>query len=211
MDVVVVESITDDREDVGEHNDTIREQNGGETTNGMTYSGAKYKVTVTVRDDDDGTLEVAAVYPDSAKSVNFENIYKPTPITYTPVVTKRVTGNELSADQTFTFKLEKGTFTPADGAEMPADTQAQITVKKGEKTGTVTDNDFDEITFKKAGTYTFTITEEKPTQAGFENYDTSKWTLTVKVSDDGEGTLTRESAVYTKEGVNNGPEAAFTN
>ena len=57
---------------------------------------------------------------------------------------------ELSADQTFTFKLEKGTFTPADGAEMPAATQAQITVKKGEKTGTVTDNDFGEITFKKA-------------------------------------------------------------
>ena len=211
VDVVFVDPITYDLDDVGEHTYTIREQNGGDTTNGLTYSGAKYKVTVTVRDDDDGTLEVAAVYPDSAKSVNFENIYKPTPITYTPVVTKRVTGNELSADQTFTFKLEKGTFTPADGAEMPADTQAQITVKKGEKTGTVTDNDFDEITFKKAGTYTFTITEEKPTQAGFENYDTSKWTLTVKVSDDGEGTLTRESAVYTKEGVNNGTEAAFTN
>lgn len=210
VDVVFVDPITYDLDDVGEHTYTIREQNGGDTTNGLTYSGAKYKVTVTVRDDDDGTLEVAAVYPDSAKSVNFENIYKPTPITYTPVVTKRVTGNELSADQTFTFKLEKGTFTPADGAEMPADTQAQITVKEKETSGTVTDN-FGAITFKKAGTYSFTITEEQPTQTGFDKYDTSEWTLTVKVSDDGEGTLTRKSTVYTKEGVDDGTEAAFTN
>ena len=203
--------ITYDLDDVGvEHTYIIREQNGGDITNGLTYSDEKYNVTVTVSDKGDGTLDVAAVYPDSAESVNFENIYKPTPITYTPVVTKRVTGNELSADQTFRFKLEKGTFTPADGAEMPADTQAQITVKEKETTGTVTDN-FGEITFKKAGTYSFTITEEKPTQAGFDKYDTSEWTLTVKVSDDGEGTLTRKSTVYTKEGVDDGTEAAFTN
>src|SRR5699024_6669343 len=81
---------------------------------------------------------------------------------------------------------------------------------KGKTTGTVTDN-FGEITFKKAGTYTFTITEEKPTQAGFDKYDTSKWTLTVEVSDDGNGNLKQESTVYTKEGVDNGTEAAFTN
>lgn len=203
--------ITYDLDDVGvEHTYIIREQNGGDTTNGLTYSDAKYKVTVTITDKGDGTLDVAAVYPDGAKSVNFTNTYKPEPITYTPVVTKRVTGNELPADQTFTFNLAAGTFDPTDGAEMPADTQAQIKVKEKETTGTVTDN-FGEITFKKAGTYTFTITEEKPTQAGFEEYDISEWTLTVEVSDDGNGNLKQESAVYTKEGVNNGTEAAFTN
>lgn len=203
--------ITYDLDDVGvKHTYIIREQNGGDTTNGLTYSDAKYKVTVNVTDNGDGTLNVAAVYPDGAKSVNFTNTYKPKPITYTPDVTKTVIGNELSADQTFTFKLEKGTFTPADGAEMPADTQAQITVKEKETSGTVTDN-FGAITFKKAGTYSFTITEEQPTQTGFDKYDTSEWTLTVKVSDDGEGTLTRKSTVYTKEGVDDGTEAAFTN
>ena len=211
VDVVFADPITYDLDDVGvKHTYTIRERNGGNTTNGLTYSDAKYEVTVTVTDNGDGTLDVAAVYPDDAKSVNFENIYKPTPITYTPVVTKAVTGNELPADQTFTFNLAAGTFDPTDGAEMPADTQAQITVKEKETIGTVTDN-FGEITFKKAGTYTFTITEEKPTQAGFEEYDISEWTLTVEVSDDGEGTLTRKSTVYTKEGVDDGTEAAFTN
>ena len=204
--------ITYDLDDVGgEHTYTIREKNGGNTTNGLTYSKAEYEVTVTVQDKGDGTLDVAAAYPDDADSVNFENIYKPESITYTPDVTKTVTGNELSADQTFDFTLAKGTFTPADGAEMPTDTEAQIKVAKGQTIGTVTDNDFGEITFKKAGTYSFTITEEKPTQAGFEKYDTSEWTLTVVVSDDGEGTLTQESAVYTKEGVDDGTEAAFTN
>lgn len=203
--------ITYDLDDVGvEHTYIIREQNGGDITNGLTYTDAEYEVTVTVTDKGDGTLDVAAVYPDGAKSVNFTNTYKPEPITYTPVVTKRVTGNELPADQTFTFDLAAGTFDPTDGAVIPTDTQAQIKVKEKETTGTVTDN-FGEITFKKAGTYTFTITEEKPTQAGFEEYDISEWTLTVEVSDDGNGKLTRKSTVYTKEGVNNGTEAAFTN
>lgn len=206
--------ITYDLDDVGvPHTYTIREQNGGDITNGLTYTDAEYEVTVTVTDKGDGTLDVAAVYPDGAKSVNFTNTYKPEPITYTPTVTKTVTGNELPADQTFDFTLAKGTFTPEDGAEMPADTQAQITVKKGEKTGTVTDNDFGEITFKKAGTYTFTITEEKPTQTGFDKYDTSEWTLTVEVSDDGNGKLTRESTVYSKNGteVPGANAAAFEN
>ena len=203
--------ITYDLDDVGvTHTYTIREKNGGDITNGLTYSKEEYEVTVTVTDKGDGTLNVAAVYPDGAKSVNFENIYKPEPITYTPVVTKAVTGNELPTDQTFDFTLAAGTFDPEDGAEMPADTRAQIKVEKGKTTGTVTDN-FGEITFKKAGTYTFTITEEKPTQAGFDKYDTSKWTLTVEVSDDGNGNLKQESTVYTKEGVDNGTEAAFTN
>ena len=210
--VVFDDPVAYDLDDVGvNHSYTIREKNAGNTTNGLTYSKEEYEVTVTVTDKGDGTLNVAAVYPDGAKSVNFENIYKPEPITYMPVVTKTVTGNELPADQTFTFDLAAGTFEPEDGAQMPADTQAQIKVAKGQTTGTVTDNNFGAITFKKAGTYTFTITEEKPTQTGFEKYDTSEWTLTVVVSDDGNGKLKQESAVYTKEGVTDGTEAAFTN
>ena len=213
VDVVFADPITYDLNDVGvEHTYTIREKNGGNITNGLTYSKAEYEVTVTVQDKGDGTLDVTAVYPDSAESVNFTNTYKPELITYTPVVTKAVTGNELSADQTFDFTLAKGTFTPADGAVMPEDTQAQIKVAKGQTTGTVIDN-FGAITFKKAGTYTFTITEENPKQTGFEEYDTSKWTLTVEVSDDGEGTLKRESTVYSKNGteVPGANAAAFEN
>ena len=208
------DEISYDLDDVGSHTYTIKEVNGGTEEKGLTYSNVSYEVTVKVTDNGDGTLkaEVTGITgSDNTTSVGFTNTYEPEPITYTPVVTKAVTGNELSADQTFTFKLAAGTFDPADGAEMPADTQAQIKVEKGKTTGTVTDNDFGEITFKKAGTYTFTITEEKPTQAGFENYDTSKWTLTVVVSDDGEGTLTRKSTVYTKEGVDDGTAAAFEN
>ena len=198
-------------DDVGvEHIYTIREQKAGQTENGLSYSGAEYKVTVTVSDNGDGTLHVDAVYPDQEESVNFENTYKPDPIYYTPAVTKTVTGNALPADQTFAFELAKGTFTPDDGAQMPADTEARIKVEKGATTGTVTDS-FGKITFKKAGTYTFTITEDDPQQAGFENYDKSIWTLTIKVSDDGKGRLTQESAVYTKEGADNETIAAFTN
>ena len=207
------DEISYDLDDVGSHTYTIKEVKGGTEDKGLTYSNVSYEVTVKVTDNGDGTLkaEVTGITgSDNTTSVGFTNTYEPEPITYRPVVTKAVTGNELSADQTFTFKLAKGTFTPADGAEMPADTQAQIKVKEKETTGTVTDN-FGEITFKKAGTYSFTITEEKPTQAGFENYDTSQWTLTVVVSDDGNGKLTRKSTVYTKDGVDDGTAAAFEN
>lgn len=190
-------------DDKGSHTYTIKEVNGGTEDKGLAYSNVSYEVTVEVTDNGDGTLkaEVTEITgSDGTTSVGFTNTYEPEPITYTPVVTKAVTGNELPADQTFTFNLAAGTFDPADGAQMPADTQAQITVKEKETSGTVTDN-FGAITFKKAGTYSFTITEEQPTQTGFDKYDTSEWTLTVEVSDNGNGTLTRKSTVYSKDGV----------
>lgn len=209
------DKISYDLDDVGSHTYTIKEVKGGTEDKGLTYSNVSYEVTVKVTDNGDGTLkaEVTGITgSDGTTSVGFTNTYKPEPITYTPDVTKTVTGNELPADQTFTFKLAAGTFDPEDGAEMPEDTQAQITVKEKETSGTVTDN-FGAITFKKAGTYSFTITEEQPTQTGFDKYDTSEWTLTVKVSDDGEGTLTQESTVYSKNGteVPGANAAAFEN
>lgn len=209
------DEISYDLDDVGSHTYTIKEVKSGPEDKGLAYSNVSYEVTVEVTDNGDGTLkaEVTEITgSDGTTSVGFTNTYKPEPITYTPDVTKTVTGNELPADQTFTFKLAAGTFDPEDGAEMPKDTQAQITVKEKETSGTVTDN-FGAITFKKAGTYSFTITEEQPTQTGFDKYDTSEWTLTVKVSDDGEGTLTQESTVYSKNGteVPGANAAAFEN
>lgn len=198
-------------EDAGDHIYIITEDGGGTTGNGLTYDPASFEVQVHVSDNGDGTLTPTPTYPNSADGVAFTNEYEPEPISYTPVVTKTVTGNELPGDRTFTFSLEKDCFDPADGAQMPDDTEAQITVKKGETAGAVTDNNFGEITFKKAGTYTFTIQEKDPGLAGFESYDQSVWTLTVTVADDGNGNLTRTSTVYTKEGVDSGTAAAFSN
>lgn len=197
-----------DLEDKGTHTYTVTEVGGGTASEGVKYDGASFTVEVVVSDNGDGTLNVAPTYPQGG--VVFTNEYKPTPIDYTPSITKMVTGNALPADQTFDFTLTKGTFTPDDGAQMPADTEAKIKVGKGATTGTVTDS-FGKITFEKAGTYTFTIAEADPRRPGFEGYDKSQWTLTVVVVDDGKGNLTRESTIYSKTGVENGTEAAFVN
>lgn len=202
--------ISYDLEDAGDHTYTITENGGGSTDSGVAYDGASFEVKVHVSDNGDGTMTAAADYPDGADKVTFVNRYEPTPITYTPAVTKTVAGNKLPADRTFSFRLAKGSFSPEDGAQMPEDAGAQVKVEEGGTSGTVTDH-FGEITFRKAGTYTFTIQENAPDLAGFENYDKSVWTLTVTVEDDGNGTLTRKSAVYAKEGEESSQAAAFSN
>ena len=51
---------------------------------------------------------------------------------------------------------------------------------------------FGDITFKQAGTFKFTITEEQGGLGGIA-YDTTPKTVTVKVTDQGDGTLQAEA------------------
>ena len=114
---------------------------------------------VTVTDKEDGTLEAKAWYPEGG--VTFTNEYEPTPVTLQPAVKKTLEGHELPDDtqeKTFAFKLEKGTFAPGDGAELPADQQLIISVQ-GQSLPQTATGSFNAITFTKAGTYTFTIRE----------------------------------------------------
>ena len=88
-------------------------------------------------------------------TVTFSNVYTPNPVQFAPPVKKVMEGEPLVKDKTFTFTIEAASGNPKDGAEI-ANNTTSITVPAGE---TNKEGAFEAITFKKAGTYNFTIKE----------------------------------------------------
>lgn len=168
--------------------------------------GAKY--TVTEKDLPDGfstekdTIEgtIASGDPQTAA---FTNTYSATPYTLDGAanltVTKVLNGRDWQTGDAFTFKLEGAdTATTAaitSGAiEMPANTELTISSSTAKDGDSVTDA-FGNITFKKPGEYKFKVTEEIPTDAvgnkkNGVTYDSHAATITVNVTDNGQGALT---------------------
>ena len=152
----------------GIHNYTIREHGHGTTANGVTYSDATYRVTTTVKDNGDGTLDVTHKLVD-ADEAEFENVYTAKSTKLALTAAKVLEGADLKAGQ-FTFKLSGG------GVELTATNDAS---------GQVT---FSELSFTQAGTYTFTISEVNDGQQGV-TYDETERKVTVTVEDDRLGNL----------------------
>lgn len=149
----------------GEHSYTVREVTGDAA--GVSYDTTAYAVSVKVSDNGDGTLSATA---SGDTSVTFKNVYEVAPATVTLNAKKVLEGAEL-ADGEFTFRLENGGQL-MDEATNDAD-------------GNVT---FRELTLKQAGTYTFTVSEIAGSEEGV-TYDSSQKTVTVTVTDDGNGQL----------------------
>ncbi len=200
-------------DDVGTHTYTIVEDKAGQKIAGVTYDNTTYIVEVTVEDNGDGTLDSHATYKvgdTTANQADFTNIYEPTPITYKPYISKTLTGHELPVntenkkEKTFTFSLSKGSCNPEDGVRMPSTKTLKIPITKESNADASVVKSFDAITFTKAGSYTFTINEEKTDEVGV-TYDETVWTVTVKVTDDKEGNLTK-TVTYT----NNKSQQAVT-
>lgn len=152
----------------GIHNYTIREHGHGTTANGVTYSDATYRVTTTVKDNGDGTLDVTHKLVDAGEA-EFENVYTAKSTKLALTAAKVLEGADLKAGQ-FTFKLSGG------GVELTATNDAN---------GQVT---FSELSFTQAGTYTFTISEVNDGQQGV-TYDETERKVTVTVEDDRLGNL----------------------
>lgn len=152
----------------GIHNYTIRERGHGTTANGVTYSDATYRVTTTVKDNGDGTLDVTHKLVD-ADEAEFENVYTAKPTKLALTAAKVLEGADLKAGQ-FTFKLSGG------GVELTATNDANGQVA------------FSELSFTQAGTYTFTISEVNDGQQGV-TYDETERKVTVTVEDDRLGNL----------------------
>ena len=152
----------------GIHNYTIRERGHGTIANGVTYSDATYRVTTTVKDNGDGTLDVTHKLVD-ADEAEFENVYTAKPTKLALTAAKVLEGADLKAGQ-FTFKLSGG------GVELTATNDAN---------GQVT---FSELSFTQTGTYTFTISEVNDGQQGV-TYDETERKVTVTVEDDRLGNL----------------------
>lgn len=161
----------------GTHSYELREVVG--TAGGVTYDRAAYRVRTTVTDAGNGTLTVkheltdAEGNPTGDDSVTFTNGYKAAPVTLKLGAAKVLKGAELKAGQ-FSFEL-KG----RDGKVM--------STAKNAADGSVT---FGALTFKQAGTYTFTVSEVDDGQAHV-TYDKAVRKIVVTVSDEAaDGTKT---------------------
>lgn len=182
----------------GTHSYELREVVG--TAGGVTYDKTTYRVRTTVVDAGNGTFAVKHELMDAEgnaandTSVTFTNGYEAAPVTLKLGAAKVLKGAELKAGQ-FGFELKS-----RDGKVM--------STAKNAADGSVT---FDALTFKQAGTYTFTVSEVDDGQAHV-TYDKAVHKIVVTVSDEAaDGTKTGYlSARVSYEGDANVPPV-FTN
>lgn len=182
----------------GTHSYELREVAGA--AGGVTYDRAVHRVRTTVTDAGNGKLTVkndlvdAEGNPTGDGSVTFTNGYEAAPVTLKLGAAKVLKGAELKAGQ-FSFELKS-----RDGKVM--------STAKNAADGSVT---FDALTFKQAGTYTFTVSEVDDGQAHV-TYDKAVHKIVVTVSDEAaDGTKTGYlSARVSYEGDANVPPV-FTN
>lgn len=178
---VVFSSITYTQPD--SHVYTVREVKGSET--GITYDDHNYLVYTQITDKGDGTLGVThqavsseendELAPAEGNAVTFNNIYKAEPTTVTIEAVKKLTGKELK-DGEFTFQLK--------------DVNGEVIAEaKNDASGKIK---FENLKFEDEGTYEYTVSEVNDKQTGI-TYDEREFKVTVKVSDNGEGTLSAET------------------
>ncbi len=150
---------------------------------GVTYVKEPVTVKVTVTDNGDGTLDVKA--DKTAAAIKFTNTYEAEgAVTFKGV--KFLLGREFKQGDEFTFELlnEKG------------DVIDTVTIKP--TSGTKADFAFKTIKYEladagKTYTYTYRVKEKAGTEDGM-TYDDIIHTVTVKVSDAGDGTLQVEAS-----------------
>lgn len=130
------------------------------------------------------------------------NTYIPPVVMDSLKVKKLITGDTPEKDAVFRFKL-----TSLNNAPMPSGSKNGLKVIDVTGAG---ENDFGEITYTKAGTYTYRITEMNDGISGY-TYDSAVYTLTVVVSEEN-GRMVIKSKNLVKEGGNTDyGKAEFTN
>ena len=194
-----------------------------ESTPGLIYDTSKYKVVVTVADKDanggnigksgkltgsvqyfKGTLGENGKYtfsdePETANIAAFTNTYTTEPATLNGKenlsVTKKLVGREWGNEEAFTFKITVADDSDADTPRPEPDT---LTLTK--PAGDTATGNFNDITYKKPGTYKYEITEVEGSNV-ISQWDKSTYTVIVKVEDNGTGKLNIAYSSVTK---NNG-------
>lgn len=178
---------------------------------GMVYDRTVWTAKVTIKDVA-GELKVSAGYyendseePITGAMFSFDNSYKPDSAKLEGDTaihgTKVLTGRDMAEGEAFGFKLSA-----ADGATQKAIDDGSIIIPKGAeeavvsgaKAGDETRFSFGEMTFKKPGTYSFAVQEDKycgnaldaaGTATGGIVFDRHVHKVTVTVTDDHTGKL----------------------
>lgn len=187
-----------------------------ESTPGLIYDMSKYKVVVTVEDKDadggnigksgnltgsvqyfKGTLGENGEYtfsdkPEAANIAAFTNTYTTEPATLNGEeklsVTKKLVGREWGNEESFTFEIAV-----ADGSaeNTPLPNETTLTLTKPTPDGDTATGHFGDITYTKAGNYSYTIREVHGTDntAAITQWDGTVYTVKVTVEDNGAGEL----------------------
>ncbi|MBQ8739936.1 MAG: hypothetical protein IJY79_00075, partial [Clostridia bacterium] len=182
---VVFDKLTFDT--VGTYNYVVYEN---ETDgNGVTVDKTQYNVTILVTDDGEGNLvaEVkvggTTVTGSTANAITFENEYTAASVDVTLEATKTIIGRDL-VDGEFKFDLYN-----ADKEVVEQDDVALVLQPDG--TGKIT---FEKLTFDKADTYNYVVYEDEVDGNGVK-IDTTRYAVTIVVTDNGEGQLEAEVKV----------------
>ena len=182
----------------------------------VTVTDGMVNANVTYYKDVNGVLQQVSAPTDGSNAIRFANTYQASEVSAAPQGTKTLTGRARKATDSFAFTLKAGDDATRDAVESkavegsscssgtgctPNGTLAKaattnVTAKSGEaKLFT-----FTSLTFRKAGTYVFDITETKGTTGGI-TYDGHTSTVTYVVSDMNAsgthtGTLQVQSVTY---------------
>jgi len=160
---------------VGTQTYTITEKAGSEA--GVAYDKSSHTVTVEVVDNGQGQLTATV----TGNNPTFTNSYTASPAKATVEAKKVLNGKELEADK-YEFELKEG--------------NKLVATAKNTAGGSVS---FPEISYTKAGTYHYTMTEKAGNEPGI-TYDNNSHEVTVEVEDNGQGqlkaTVTSEKPVF---------------
>lgn len=142
---------------------------------GVTYDGSTYKAAAQAEDNGDGTMSVSWKVTNAdnkeIQKITFKNAYKAAPTNVTLGAAKILKGRPAKAEEfTFALKDENGKV---------------ISEASNDKNGSV---QFETISYDKTGTYTYTVSEVKGSDQTI-TYDNTAYKVTVKVTDNGKGTL----------------------
>lgn len=168
------------------------------TVAGVTNSGEQ-TFTITVTDNGKGELTVTTA-PAEGALFTFINVYEPASTEVTFTASKTLQDGELKADQ-FSFQLV-GT---DENSPMPADADGTTATVANAADGSIS---FGAIEYANTGTYEYAISEVNDGQERI-TYDGTVYTVTVTVTDDGQGQL--HAAVVAANGDNTVDTMAFTN
>lgn len=161
---------------------------GGTDDARVTHSDAVYTVTVTVTESNDGRGLAASADVQNA-DITFTNTYEPAPVVVGPSGSAKIGGTKV--------------LNVADGSSrtMKAGEFEFLLLKDDQEVSRTTNDEngnfvFDDITFDKAGTYTYAVSEIN-TGLGGITYDSTVYAVTVKVTENPDTHALEATVSYT--------------
>lgn len=174
---------------------------GGTDDARVTHSDAVYTVTVTVTESNDGRGLAASADVQNA-DITFTNTYEPTPVVVGPSGSAKIEGTKV--------------LNVADGSSRTMKVgEFEFLLLKDDQEVSRTTNDengnfvFDDITFDKAGTYTYAVSEIN-TGLGGITYDSTVYAVTVKVTENPDTHALEATVSYTDPADISKPADAMT-